>query len=68
MGLVGTLWGPLLKCVPLAKVVWSENRDGHISDLPHYHWSCSAQLVYVSPAGSKCEVRFQKRGISDHIY
>lgn len=48
---------------------WPENGDAHISELPHYHWSCSTQLsVYVSPAGTKCEVRFQKRGISDHIY
>lgn len=48
---------------------WPENGDGHISELPHYCWNCSAQLgVYVSPVGSKCEVRFQKRGISDHIY
>lgn len=47
---------------------WPENGDGHISELPHYHWSCSAQFdVYVSPAESKCEVRFQKRGICDHI-
>lgn len=47
---------------------WPENGAGHISELPCYQWNCSTQLgVYVSPADCKCEVRFQKRGIGDHI-
>lgn len=62
-GFSGNIVGSFAEmCASGKSGVWPENGDGHISELPHYHWNCSAQLgVYVSPAGSKCEVRFEKR-------
>ena len=72
MDFVGISWGPLPKCVPLAKAVagLKTEMDALCSELPHYQWCCSAQLgTYASLADSKCDITFQKTGeIHDRLY